>query len=279
MFATLHALGLNSSEIQAEAAAPATLTQDAETPISPPAPASESSPYKVDPDTNQSFPLELTVSYATKKNHETIMVDSVFYLLGLGVRQVTLLAFNAYVVALYADQGSLAGIKHSKKWASYTPSAFLKGVDSGFHVRDLVRRPGCELTLVIRPVRPTTGAHLRQGVTTLLRNALAKDIKSKSGATTMTPEDLKRHAESAIKDLESKFPVGAVEKGQQLVFTKTADCALRLEFEGRELAVVKSRWLAESFFEGYISHERPICNKLRYRVAEGLQAIPKKKEI
>ncbi|KAJ3333096.1 hypothetical protein HDU76_011464 [Blyttiomyces sp. JEL0837] len=225
----------------------------------------------VDPDTKTSVPLTLELEYKDGRQESDEVVQHTFHLIGAGVRQVTALYFNVYVAAIYADAGAIAGVKHSSKWKkSYSPSAFLKGADDAFFMRDFVRRPNTELTFVLQPVRQTTGTHLKQGFTKFLNDRLAKDVKSKQ----FTPEQ-KLEAEGAIKELESKFPVGPIQKDNRFFFTKKADGSLRIAFEGRELAVIHSRWLSERFFEGYLSHEKPISSKLRSNVAAGLEKIVK----
>ncbi|KAI9328301.1 chalcone-flavanone isomerase-domain-containing protein [Zopfochytrium polystomum] len=234
--------------------------------------------FKIEPETKERIPTELRLRFPRKEGPPA---ENVFYLLGFGVRQVTMLYFNVYVVAMYADQGSLAGIRHSPKWKTYTPTAVLKGTEDSYYAKDFVRRPGCELSLLLRPVRQTTGVHLRQGFSKFLNDTLAREVKSGALKETgsfpagTTEEDRKALASAAIKELEAKFPIGPVDKGQSFIFTKRADGSLRFEMDGRELGVIQSKWLAERFFEGYLAHEKPISNKLRVSVAEGLRAVPK----
>ncbi|KAJ1559806.1 hypothetical protein HK405_009283, partial [Cladochytrium tenue] len=111
--------------------------------------------------------------------------------------------------------------------------------------------------------------------------ALAREVKSGDIASSpdlpagATPEEREAAARAAIKEFEAKFLSGPISKGQQLVFTKLVDGGFRMEYEGRELGVVRSRWLAERFFEGYLSHEKPLSNRLRASVADNLRSIVK----
>ncbi|KAJ3292705.1 hypothetical protein HK104_005093, partial [Borealophlyctis nickersoniae] len=66
---------------------------------------------------------------------------------------------------------------------------------------------------------------------------------------------------------------GQIKPGQAFVFVKTADGGLRVEFEGKESVTVPNRWVAERFFEGYLRAEKPISDKLRRSVAEGLENL------
>ncbi|KAI8610453.1 chalcone-flavanone isomerase-domain-containing protein [Chytriomyces sp. MP71] len=211
----------------------------------------------VDPDSGLAVPTEKSLA------------GSQFHLVGLGVRQVTLLNFNVYVAALYADEALLNAVKKADKWRKeYTPDTLINGSDNAFYMKDLVRRRA-ELTLLIKTVRATTGTHLRQGFTRFLNARLAKDVKD----GIFTDADEENAADAAIRELEAKFPKGAIDKEEEMWFTKTKNGELRVEFQGRELAIVKSQWLSERFFEGYLAHEKPISNKFRKNVAESLQQI------
>ncbi|ORY48096.1 hypothetical protein BCR33DRAFT_714530, partial [Rhizoclosmatium globosum] len=191
-------------------------------------------------------------------------------LVGFGVRHVTLLRFNVYVAALYADAASLNAIKKSQHWRqNYSPAKLLNGDEDSFYMKDFVRRPNAELTLSIEPVRATTGPHLRQGFTRFLNGRVAKDIKDGAFAN----EADQRAAEDAVKELEAKFPSGNIPKNARMFFTKTAKGELRVEYEDRELAVIKSKWLSERFFEGYLAHEKPISEDFRKSVADGLNSL------
>ncbi|KAJ3204918.1 hypothetical protein HDU83_006143 [Entophlyctis luteolus] len=185
-----------------------------------------------------------------------------FSLVGFGIRQVTLLNFNVYVAALYADKRALETIRNSARWQKdYSPVDIMLGTQDSFYMKDFVRAPKCEITLMIEPVRTTTGAHLRQGFTRFLNGRIVKDVKDGAFAS----EAQKRAAEEAIAELERIFPVGTIPKNSKLFFTKTEQDNLRIEYEGRQLALIKSPWLAHRFFEGYLSHEKPISDKVGCR--------------
>ncbi|KAJ3195016.1 hypothetical protein HK101_001344 [Irineochytrium annulatum] len=94
--------------------------------------------------TGVELPNRITLFYPNKSRGPSVPHE--FSLLGLGVRQVTPLRFNVYVIGIYGDNGALAGIKSGNKWRSFSPSAWLK--DRSFAV-DLCRKPGTELTLVL----------------------------------------------------------------------------------------------------------------------------------
>ncbi|KAJ3219990.1 hypothetical protein HDU67_007723 [Dinochytrium kinnereticum] len=179
----------------------------------------------IDPDTKVEMPRVMELLYADKDGRESLHK---FSLVGLGVRQVTALYFNVYVAALYADEGSLAGIKHSPKWRSFTVNSLLQGTENGWFMKDFVRRPGTELTLVIRPVRPTTGTHLRQGFIRFLTAKLSQDFGT--GAN-LSPGG--QDAEAAIAEFSKNFPAGNVTTKQNLIFTKKTDGSLRVEFDFR----------------------------------------------
>jgi hypothetical protein len=168
---------------------------------------------------------------------------------------------------------------HNENWKEQGPSKFLKGEE--YYIKNLTCNPGTQLTLYLTPVRNTTGTHLRQGFTRFLKDRLSKDVKTKR-----VDEEGKREAENAIRELESKFSSATFKKGSVFLFTKTVRGDFRIEFYddsadvgrtvGREMALIRSRWLAERFMEGYLQNDKPISPKLRNSVKVGIEKVLQK---
>ncbi|KAJ3136171.1 hypothetical protein HK100_001988 [Physocladia obscura] len=185
-----------------------------------------------DPDTSVLIPYSLSQRFAGRIHN--------FSLLGFGVRAVTVLNFHVYVAALYADAAAVAALKSDSRWKSFKPADLLSSTDSGFHMKSLVRHSNTELALIIEPVRQTTGVHLRQGFTRFLNARLAKDVRENNFPSSADQAE----AEKAIADLERLFPVGTINKNERILFTKTADSCLRLEYQENGMQGTSSKHLA-----------------------------------
>ncbi|KAJ3049606.1 hypothetical protein HK097_009425 [Rhizophlyctis rosea] len=214
-----------------------------------------------EPITKLPVPKTLTQTYGQPPKRLTLS------LIGLGVRQVTFINFNAYTIGFYLSPTTCSRIQKSFKWRSdFSAKHLLDGDQQGeYFVRDLVRGEG-EVAIRIDPTRNTDGPHLRNGFMRFLTARLAKEDDELS-------EVEKTAILEAFDSLRAKFPAGRVAPGQAFVFTKTQDGGLRVEFEGEEFVTVNNRWVAERFFEGYLTAEKPISEKLRRSIAEGLETL------
>lgn len=65
-------------------------------------------------------------------------------------------------------------------------------------------------------------------------------------------EDDERQILEGIQDFKAKFPSTKVNKGDEFIFTRTANGGLKIEFQGKELGTVKNRWVADNFVVGYV---------------------------
>jgi hypothetical protein len=87
-------------------------------------------------------------------------------------------------------------------------------------------------------------------------------------------EDDERQILEAIADFKAKFPKSKVNKGDEFIFTRTADGGLKIEFQviycvhnrhtkntrltkfiraqGEDLGTVENKWLGDNFVVGYV---------------------------
>ncbi|KAI8821020.1 chalcone isomerase [Fimicolochytrium jonesii] len=208
-----------------------------------------------EPVTKKPIPTTLTLTLGATPQH--------FTLLGLGVRQVTFLNVSVYTIGYYISTPSIARLRSSPSFKSYTPATL-----SDF-TAPLTRDTSTPLALRISPVRNTDGPHLRNGFMRILTRQLAAEDAM------LTPEEKKGVLE-AMDELRAAFPAGKVAKGEVFVFVKTEGGELRMVHEGVEKTVVRNRWVAERFFEGYLlDGKKVISEKLRKSIAEGLEHIIK----
>ena len=188
-----------------------------------------------------------------------------FKILGVGVRQVTFIKFNAYAAALYIQNKSLENL--GSRWKEeYTPDKLLKTPESTFFINDLLKK-GNSLKLVIKTCRNTDGPHLRNGFLKML-NLQYKSCNLNNQEKEAVDKDLLM--------LKSSWPVkGTFKKGDTVIVTRDVDESLSFEFpDNPELFGFKinnsrlSRW----FFQSYIG-DFGISESLRKNVSIGLQKL------
>lgn len=167
-------------------------------------------------------------------------------LIGMGVRSVTLLQFHAYSIGFYASNSAIQGLKKSSRWIQeFSPSKW-SGSSSesrNFYVRNLV--DGNELSLMICPIRPTDGVHLRNGFVKLLQSKFDKESKSLG-------EQEKQELTKAIDDFKVFFPSKAIPKGTRIVFSRGKEGSLTCSIAGSFAGRIEQSRLSEWFFEGFL---------------------------
>ncbi|RUS23984.1 hypothetical protein BC938DRAFT_474313, partial [Jimgerdemannia flammicorona] len=80
----------------------------------------------------------------------------------------------------------------------------------------------------------------------------------------------------AIQDFKSRFPHSVVKPGSALLFTKLSNGSFNMEFDGENLGVIESNWLATNFFMAYLSSKKPISQPAKESFASGFEALLKK---
>ncbi|KAG9068099.1 hypothetical protein KI688_011691 [Linnemannia hyalina] len=185
-------------------------------------------------------------------------------LLGLGVRKITFLKVQVYVVGLYAKASDLDD--HNSRFRALPEVQKFQRTDaisSDAAFRAIVQNP-IELVLRIAPVRNTNGPHLRDGFTRNLTQALKRqnlnDIENEE-------------AMKGIIEFKNLFPKGKILAGQALLFRKSPDGSMSVELDGEVLGETRNTWLIESFFLGYLHGENPISGKARDSIAQGIQDL------
>ncbi|KAF9902485.1 hypothetical protein EC991_004861 [Linnemannia zychae] len=185
-------------------------------------------------------------------------------LLGLGVRKITFLKVQVYVVGLYAKASDLDD--HNSRFRALPEVQKFQRTDSvssDAAFKAIVQNP-IELVLRIVPVRNTNGPHLRDGFTRNLTQAVKKqnlnDVENEE-------------AMKGIIEFKNLFPKGKVDAGQAMIFRKSPDGSMTIELDGEVLGTTRNTWLIESFFLGYLQGDNPISGKARDSIAQGIQDL------
>ncbi|KAF9137186.1 hypothetical protein BGX30_010478 [Mortierella sp. GBA39] len=185
-------------------------------------------------------------------------------LLGLGVRKITFLKVQVYVVGLYAKASDLDD--HNSRFRALPEVQKFQRTDavsSDAAFRAIVQNP-IELVLRIAPVRNTNGPHLRDGFTRNLTQALKHQ----------NLDDFENEeAMKGIIEFKNLFPKGKILAGQALLFRKSPDGSMSIELDGEVLGETRNAWLIESFFLGYLHGVNPISGKARDSIAQGIQDL------
>ncbi|KAF9182672.1 hypothetical protein BGZ50_004769 [Haplosporangium sp. Z 11] len=185
-------------------------------------------------------------------------------LLGLGVRKITFLKVQVYVVGLYAKESDLDD--HNSRFRAMPEVQKFQRTEKAsadIAFRAMVQTP-IELILRIAPVRSTNGPHLRDGFTRSLNQA-AKDQKLSA------PDN--EEAMQGILEFKNLFPKGKIEAGQALLFKKSPDGTLTVQLGNEVLGSTRNQWVIETFFFSYLQGDNPISEKARDSIAEGIQNL------
>ncbi|KAK3845116.1 MAG: chalcone isomerase [Linnemannia gamsii] len=185
-------------------------------------------------------------------------------LLGFGVRKITFLKVQVYVVGLYAKASDLED--HNSRFRALPEVQKFQRTDavsSDNAFRAIVQNP-IELVLRIVPVRNTNGPHLRDGFTRNLTQA----------AKQQNLNDIdNEEAMKGIIEFKNLFPKGKINAGQAMLFRKSPDGSMSIELDGEVLGTTRNTWLIESFFLGYLHGDNPISGKARDSISQGIQDL------
>ena len=168
-------------------------------------------------------------------------------LIGTGVRAVTFMNFHAYSMGFYLDASTR--LKSSRWQSEFAPSKWTSSnpESRNYYMNDLWKNSS-GMSLIITPVRPTDGVHLRNGFLKLLENRLKKEVAEKRIST-----DQKVEIDKALDRFKQLFPSKAIAKGTRIVFSTTRDQGgLLCSIAGQEMGRIDSEMLAEWFFSGYL---------------------------
>ncbi|CAO3568158.1 unnamed protein product [Mortierella alpina] len=207
----------------------------------------------IDPDSKTAFPLTIPSEDGSPAR-----------LLGLGVRKITFLKVQVYVVGLYAKASDLDD--HNSRFRALPEVQKFQRTDkasSDTAFRAMVQNP-IELILRIAPVKNTNGPHLRDGFTRSLTQA-AKEQK--------LSEPDNEEAMEGIMEFKNMFPKGKINVGQALLFRKSPDGTMTVQLDDEVVGTVRNKWVIENFFLGYLQGENPMSGKARDSIAEGIQNL------
>ncbi|KAG0356382.1 hypothetical protein BG005_004673 [Podila minutissima] len=207
----------------------------------------------IDPDSKAEFPLTIPSQDGTPAR-----------LLGLGVRKITFLKVQVYVIGLYAKASDLDD--HTSRFRALPEVQKFQrhddvSCDTAF--KAMVQAP-IELILRIAPVKNTNGPHLRDGFT---RN-LTETVKKQK----LSEPDLEE-AMQGILDFKNLFPKGKINVGQAMIFRKSPDGTMTIQLDDEVLGTTSNQWLIENFFFGYLQSQNPISSQARDSIAKGIQDL------
>ncbi|KAI9232023.1 MAG: chalcone-flavanone isomerase-domain-containing protein [Podila humilis] len=207
----------------------------------------------IDPDSKTEFPLTIPSQDGTPAR-----------LLGLGVRKITFLKVQVYVVGLYARVSDLDD--HNSRFRALPEVQKFQrqddvSCDTAF--KAMVLTP-IELILRIAPVKNTNGPHLRDGFT---RNLTESAKKQK-----LSEPDLEE-AMQGILEFKNLFPKGKINVGQAMIFRKSPDGTMTIQLDDEVLGTTSNQWLIENFFFGYLQSQNPISSQARDSIAKGIQDL------
>ncbi|WWC91362.1 uncharacterized protein L201_006305 [Kwoniella dendrophila CBS 6074] len=230
--------------------------------------------FRVDPDTNIPFPLDLSPSLAT--------TSPTLSLVGLGVRKVSFLRVKVYSAGFYLDEAVTKDLHNIIGWHNFTaqhlltppttsPSDPLNAPQlSGEELmKNLFDRPVAVAVRIV-PNRNTDFGHLRDAFTRALQ-ARQKLARSKGE---LTDADEQRITQS-IQTLKSFFPAQTVQKGKQVVLLRPREGGLIVEFEGQVLGRLNDAWVGKQLMLTYFADKEVVSEKLKEDVAKGLEGFIK----
>ncbi|WRT68901.1 uncharacterized protein IL334_005883 [Kwoniella shivajii] len=231
-------------------------------------------PFRVDPDTNLQFPLELSSSLATP--------SPPLSLVGLGVRKVSFLRVKVYSAGFYLDEAITKELHNIPGWHTFTaqhlltppttsPSDPLSAPQMSGEslMKELFEKPVVVAVRIV-PNRNTDFGHLRDAFTRALqaRQKLARN----QGLLT---DDDEQHITQSIQTLKSFFPAQTVQKGQQVVLLRPRDGGLIVEFEGKVLGKLNDPWIGKQLMLTYFADKEVVSQPLKEDVARGLEGFIK----
>ncbi|KAI8327838.1 chalcone-flavanone isomerase [Choanephora cucurbitarum] len=183
-------------------------------------------------------------------------------LIGLGVRTVTFLKMNVYVIGMYMKKDDIEALKSLEGWKDFEQAAFLETSELA---ESLLEQP-YEISLRLVPARATNTQHLRDGFLRLLMQRM-KD-------QSMTEEE-EREALKAMQEFKSNFVSMNVKKNSEFIFTKTKEGGLRMSYEGKDWGTVENAWLAKNFVMSYLEPNAPSSEAALHDIALGFQTLLK----
>ncbi|WWD06472.1 hypothetical protein V865_004562 [Kwoniella europaea PYCC6329] len=231
--------------------------------------------FRVDPDTNIQFPLDLSSTLSTP--------SPILSLVGLGVRKVSFLRVKVYSAGFYLDEVAIQDLHNIQGWHNFTAQHLLtpptKGPSDPLNapqlsgeelMKNLFDRPVAVAVRIV-PNRNTDFGHLRDAFTRALQ-ARQKLARSKGE---LTDADEQRITQS-IQTLKSFFPAQTVQKGKQVVLLRPRQGGLIVEFEGKVLGQLNDPWIGKQLMLTYFADREVVSEKLKEDVAKGLEGFMKK---
>lgn len=228
----------------------------------------------------------------TPTNPGNVRNDEEYTLVGLGIRTVSFLGIQVYVLGLYVRTADLTGLQASliryinDKASTLVPSekdelqaALLDPIKSAEIWEGLLRQSNVRSAWRISPTRSTDFAHLRDGWITGI-NKGTQAAKAKAAASGTGPVDTEYESESfgqAVKSFREMFAKGGrAPKGSVMTLVMDQEGGLNVYFEDttkklpqeRIGSVVDPR-VAKLIWMGYLAGKNVSSEAARKGVANG----------
>ncbi|KAI8975387.1 chalcone-flavanone isomerase-domain-containing protein [Mycotypha africana] len=203
-----------------------------------------------DPATKLLFPVYLETDSVKKQ------------LIGLGVRTVSFMNMNVYVVGMYMVPGDISQLAKLSKWKNFDKSKILESDECA---EEFLEQP-FDLTIRLVPSRSTNTQHLRDGFVRILTQRMRDQDLT---------EDEEKVILKAIQEFKSNFVSMRVKKDSEFIFTKTREGGLKMIYEGRHLGTVEDSWLAKNFFMCYLNSQSPSSQAALNDFASGFEKLLK----
>ena len=195
------------------------------------------SPIALEPHGKVFFPLQLEPNGA----------EEGFELVGLGVRQVTFLNFNAYSLAFYIGKSTVERLKSTSRWLQEFSIAKWNQTNaegSNFFLKDLVGNPKSHIAIMISPVRPTDGSHLRNGFIRMLQSRFEKEKARMSSKDQLLVQE-------GLSQFKTLFSSSLIPKGTRILFKKSG-AQITCHVDEKVAGSITNPYIASWFFEGYL---------------------------
>lgn len=240
------------------------------------------------------FPRTIYLPTASTPKPGSNDKDEQYTLLGLGIRTVSFLSIQVYVVGMYIRTTDL-GILQEKLIHNINESAstlipsekeqlkkrLLDPTTSREIWTELLKVPGLKTAWRIAPTRNTDFGHLKDGWITGITNRTREAKQLAQGAETeFEAEDFGK----SIGEFKSIFTGGKAPKGSVMILARGRDGALDVLFQEKagssgdekamqQLGSVKDERIGKLIWLGYLAGDKVSSEPARKGVAEGCVAF------
>ncbi|KAI9294455.1 hypothetical protein K502DRAFT_365860 [Neoconidiobolus thromboides FSU 785] len=196
---------------------------------------------------------------------ELYVLNKKYQLMGMGVRTVTILKFQAYSVAVYIEERGLKEfLKKNKEFKDFDKEKFL--LDKEYcnqFIKQLIDSKALFAVNII-PVRATNGPHLKGGLTRNLKYHLEKQT---SGPI---EEKEKQVYLDQLNEFSHYFPKGVIPMNASYLFVKNSE-GIDVIVDNNHKGNIQGTWLPNTLLLAYLTNSKVVSEQLRESFAELFQ--------